>query len=115
MTTSQPTLWEAQQTNIKRVGGRIGPTVLEFCADHLGQQFYMRDLESFVSTRVPGAPDSPSRILRDLRQSNHIDYEVVSRSQSLYRLTRVTLPVRSSSKDVPLGAAPSVRKGMPMA
>lgn len=108
--TAQPSLWQAQQTNIKRVGGRIGPTVLEFCADHLGQQFYMRELESFVSTRVPGAPDSPSRILRDLRQSNHIDYVVVSRSQSLYRLTRVTLPASATRSVVALEQAG--RKGV---
>lgn len=48
----------------------------------------MQDLTEFVSSRVNGfvAPDSPGRILRLLRQSGRINYVVISRSKSLYRI-----------------------------
>lgn len=87
MTTYQPSLLD-QVVNLKRVRGRIGGIVYAFCCARIGQQFHLRELEEYVSERRDGAPDSPSRILRDLRQSGLIDYEVVSRSQSLYRVTR---------------------------
>ena len=45
----------------------------------------MADLNAHVNTRVGlVAPDSPGRILRDLRKKQRLDYLVVSRKSSLY-------------------------------
>lgn len=89
MTAAQPTLWDAQAVNLQRVGGRIGPVVEDFCRERLGMTFHVADLQSYVLGRALVAPASPDRILRDLRSRGLIAYEVVNRSQSLYRLTRV--------------------------
>ena len=42
------------------------------------------------------APDSPGRILRQLRQQRLLNYEVVSRRQSLYRVLPVERPAEQA-------------------
>jgi hypothetical protein len=77
-----------------RVRSRIGSLIMEFCvrrkkyADIGGPLFFMEELRRFVEQALEGpiAPDSPGRILRQLRQQRHLNYIVVSRSRSLYRL-----------------------------
>ena len=67
---------------------------MEFCAIQLryGGTFYIEELRQFVERKMgPGshiAPDSPGRILRQLRQQRLLNYKVVSRTQSLYRMVR---------------------------
>lgn len=83
----------AQAENIERVRGRIAATVREFCKLRLANgkpEFWITDLHAFVQRAHPGAPASPDRILRDLRQRGVIAYEVLSRAESLYRLTAVS-------------------------
>jgi hypothetical protein len=75
-----------QQANLDRVSARIRPAVKEFCLSRIGQQFHVEELTSYVRAKTTVAPGSPDRILRDLRQQGEIDYEVVSRSKSLYRV-----------------------------
>lgn len=87
-----------QHENIERVSARIGRWVLDWCV--VGKVFHMEDLVRYVEVRLdePVAPDSPGRIMRDLRQKGVLNYEVLSRSQSLYKIiegthiTRPTLP-----------------------
>ena len=76
-----------QREHLDRVRGRIGPAVLEFCEGFpRGSVFHMEALVRFIRAKLGIAPDSPSRILRSLRQDGHIGYTVINRRQSLYRV-----------------------------
>ena len=79
-----------QAENLARVTAKIGDAILRFCRSRLGETFRMEELVRFVRAETTIAPDSPSRILRQLRSQGLIGYEVLSRKDSLYR---VTLPV----------------------
>ena len=79
-----------------RVRSRIGKLILEFCwelqarpsmSSH-NDEFHMEELRRWVEERVGGkiAPDSPGRVLRELRRKGFINYRVVNRSRSLYQL-----------------------------
>jgi hypothetical protein len=81
---------EEQAENLERVGAKINPIVVEFCRAHIGRQFFEEDLRRYVLNRDPfTAPGSPGRILRDARQAKQIDYELISRRESLYLVTWV--------------------------
>ena len=67
-----------------RVRRSIGAAIMTFAIDHNGQQFHINELQSYVAKRVPTAPASADRILRQLRQQGSLDYRVISRSNSLY-------------------------------
>jgi hypothetical protein len=70
----------------KRVFAKIAATILEFHDIHPGAEFHVEELRRFVLGRVQGiAPDSPGRILRELRLRGVLDYIIVNRRQSLYR------------------------------
>ena len=71
-----------QDGNLERVQERIAAAVLEFCDLH--RQFHMIELAEFVQARVGVAPDSPGRILRQLRQAGKVKYQVVDRRRSEY-------------------------------
>ena len=87
-----------------RVKSRIGSLILEFFAivkNHewiVKQTFHMQELLQFVEEGVSGkvAPDSPGRILRQLRQQHLLNYEVVSRRQSLYKVVPVERPTEQA-------------------
>jgi len=76
-----------QTENIIRVRDSIAPHIIQFIREHNGKEFHGADLQQYVASHVNGfvAPGSPDRILRDLRKRGIVDYELVSRSQSLYR------------------------------
>ena len=48
----------------------------------------MNELVQFVNDWIYTAPDSPGRIMRALRQSGVIHYELVNRKKSLYKVRR---------------------------
>ncbi len=79
-----------QEQNLERVSKRIAASIETFCRDVLTtmpHRFRMEDLLSHVRRDVGViAPDSPSRILRQLRSKGQIDYVVVDRAASLYQL-----------------------------
>lgn len=79
----------SQAREVARVGGAIGDDVLAFARSRVGREFHMEDLRSYVEARGHRAPDSAGRILRLLRQHGRLDYSVVSRAQSLYRVEAV--------------------------
>lgn len=95
MTQLQIAWNRANEPELARVNSRIAKSVLEFCRGTLldptsaSGQFRMEQLTEWVRWDAGIAPDSPGRILRDLRQKGLIDYEVVNRRASLYRLTRI--------------------------
>ncbi len=81
----------AQRRHLRRVSSALATPILAFCAARLASgdaTFHMADLVQAVGASA--SPDSPSRILRDLRQKGAVNYEVVSRRESLYRLMAVT-------------------------
>jgi hypothetical protein len=66
--------------------------VLRFCASRLllgAPTFRMEALTEYVADEVPAAPASPDRILRQLRAEGLLDYEVIDRAGSLYRILSV--------------------------
>lgn len=74
-----------QTEELSRVRTRLAESVLTFC--RANQQFRLTDLLAFMQGHGDhGAPDSPSRILRDLRQRGKLSYTVVNRRASLYRI-----------------------------
>lgn len=76
-----------QTENIARVRQAIATHIVKFIDGHLHKEFHVDELRRYVSDHVAGyiAPASPDRILRDLRQKGAVNYEVVSRSRSLYK------------------------------
>lgn len=80
-------------SNLERVSARIGRYVEAFFDERLklGGAFHAKDLVDYVQEKIVGiAPDSPGRIMRQLKREGRIDYEVESRADSRYR----ALPVR---------------------
>jgi hypothetical protein len=70
-------LWEwadQQEENLDRVYSKLGLSILAYHLRELACDF---------------APDSPSRILRELRLRGWVNYEVTNRRQSAYRVTSV--------------------------
>jgi hypothetical protein len=47
-------------------------------------RFHLVELEEDIKAQLPGAPGSPARILRLLRQHGHISYRVINRARSHY-------------------------------
>jgi hypothetical protein len=76
-----------QTEQLGRVSERIGNAIVEFCAGV--EEFHADDLRKHVIDRCGiVAPGSADRVLRDLRQRGAIDYVCISRSRSLYRISR---------------------------
>lgn len=79
-----------QHAHLNRVLDSIGRVIVEFCERRVGMQFRACELREFVNARIPGvAPGSPDRILRELHKRGVVDYVLVSRAGSLYRVMKV--------------------------
>lgn len=81
--------WAAEQhDNLDRVTSKLSLPILAFCRER--RDFHMEDLREYLRDRsCDFAPDSPSRILRQLRLLGAVDYEITNRRQSAYRVTAV--------------------------
>jgi hypothetical protein len=85
-----------QARELARVQRSLAERVYDFCREVYRQnppRFHLVDLQQHLApketdedTAHRGAPDSPSRILRLLRQELRLDYTVVNRRASLYEL-----------------------------
>ena len=76
--------------NLQRVADNIGARVLKFARSRAGKEFYSSELLTYVRLRFPLiAPDSPGRILRQLRSAGKVEYHVLSRNMSRYRVDGV--------------------------
>jgi len=74
--------------HLSRVSSKIEEHVFSFCLQNA--EFHMETMTKWVKDRIIGlAPDSPARILRMLRKKGLVDYEVVSRKDSLYRIRNI--------------------------
>jgi hypothetical protein len=78
---------DSQEEHLRRVRSKIARAVLEFCDAHT--EFHAAQLRAYVVAQELVAPASPDRILRDLRQKGFLDYEVIDRRASLYRVKYV--------------------------
>lgn len=77
---------------LRPVSARIADAILEFCVPRVNAEWHADDLRRHVAQRTGVvAPASADRVLRDLRKKGAVDYEVVNRAGSLYRLTAVNL------------------------
>ena len=74
----------SDQQERARVRSRIGSLIMEFCRENY--IFHMKDLTLYVQARVEVAPDSPGRILRDLKRRGFLHYKVICREKSLYQV-----------------------------
>ena len=77
--------------DLTRVTERIAGHVSAFLSSH--SEFHGPELHRYVEAQVGGyvAPGSPDRIMRMMRQKGLVNYELVSRSQSLYRALPVEI------------------------
>lgn len=84
---------DGQAAHLARVSAKIAGAVLDFCRGRLAEgrpDFHAEELLAHVGAQVAGlAPDSPSRVLRLLRREGRLDYAVLSRKDSLYRVLQV--------------------------
>lgn len=88
----QPTLFDEQQAQLHRVTGALASSILRFCRARLAtgrSEFYANELREYVQGSHESAPASADRVLRALRRDGILDYVVVSRKDSLYKLLRV--------------------------
>ncbi len=84
-------LFDQQTANLDRVRSKIGLAVLAFAKARLETQpeFVITELYKFVADGFSIAPASADRILRDLRQNGQLDYTIVNRRQSRYKVLSV--------------------------
>lgn len=76
-----------QRENIERVRLKIGSSVVRFVKFvGINNTFHADDLRDWVVVETHVAPASSDRILRDLRQKNLINYKVIDRRKSLYKV-----------------------------
>ena len=78
--------------DLRRVASRIELAIVTFFdrRARLSRTFHMDELrQSVAHTCGTIAPDSPGRVMRDLRRRRIIDYAVLNRRQSLYAIKEV--------------------------
>jgi hypothetical protein len=73
--------------HLQRVSDRIEKLVFSFCAKHV--EFHMQDLTDWVRAKIQIAPDSAGRILRAMKAKGLVDYEIINRRASLYRIRNI--------------------------
>ncbi len=76
---------QSEQTQqLRRVREAIATHVIKFIDTRAGKEFFNADLHNYVSEKMPIAPGSADRILRDLKSKGVVRYELRDRSKSLY-------------------------------
>lgn len=88
---AMPLFDDQQAAELARVSANIAPLVLAWFADRQpGDEFHINELTRFVWRTAPQiAADSPRRVMSELKKAKQVNYELVSRSQSLYRVLAV--------------------------
>ncbi len=79
---------QAQQ--LVRVEGRIAKAVIAWCSRHVGAEFHLSALTADVMAEVLCAPDSPRRILGQLRATGQVQVAQLDRARSIYRVEGVS-------------------------
>lgn len=81
---------QRQSREIARVDANISEIIFSFCSQKVGQTFHMEELLAYVRAHTPVAPDSTSRILRLLKHRHRVDYVVVNKAKSQYKIISIT-------------------------
>lgn len=63
--------------------------VAEFCAAYVGETITAAGLHNYVAGKVQCAPGSESRVLRELRKKDIVNYVVPNRQKGVYVITSV--------------------------
>jgi hypothetical protein len=76
--------------NLERVTNTISAAVLDFAARHVGREFHADDLR-YHTMRFVGfnAPNSAYRVMYALRKAGRLNYTLVDRRRSLYRIDAI--------------------------
>lgn len=83
-----------QREELNRVYTVIASAILRFHDEWPRDEFHVEDLRRYVLSEVAGiAPDSPGRILRELRLKGRLNYRVKNRRASLYEFLPLPPPV----------------------
>jgi hypothetical protein len=87
-----------QQENLFRVRSQLAPVVLAFLKERMstGPSFTANELRAYVAARCPGAPGSPDRVMRALREGGLCSYVVEDRARSRYRVLAVELAAEAA-------------------
>lgn len=78
-----------QVKQLERVKSKLLKEVINYCTMMKSKndgKFFMVGLVDWCMEVIKCSPDSPSRILREARKEEWLDYEVLSRSKSLYKI-----------------------------
>ena len=82
-----------QAEELARVYKQIAGSIRRFAEAHPQSTFHVEELRQYVLDEYPTiAPDSPGRILRQMRQDGVLNYVVINRRQSLYQFRTVVPP-----------------------
>lgn len=90
-----PAARETQPRELARVWGSLARMVLAWLRERQIRdqgEFHLWELETYVMTHVVSTtPGSAGRIMRLLRSEGLIDYVVLHRSKSFYRITKLEI------------------------
>ena len=78
-----------QAKELVRVEGRLASVIVAWCERHVGREFHLSAMTAAVMAETLCAPDSPRRILLQLREAGQVEVELLERSRSHYRVVRV--------------------------
>jgi len=79
-----------QTDELNRVSDRIAAVVVDFYNEHEpGYEFTLHEVTLYVMQKVVCSPTSPYRVMADLRKKGQVNYVVLSRKESLYRMTKL--------------------------
>ncbi len=81
----------AQDAELRRCVSGIGVHILAFLRERVAvaPQFHLADLNAYVAARAQCAPDSPRRVMGELRRAGWCEVLLLSRPSSLYSVVSV--------------------------
>lgn len=82
--------------NLERVGMNLRTAIYQFLEakiEHGQPTFYADEITKYVQRAKFSAPGSALRILRDEKRKGNLEYTLLSRSQSHYRIDSLHPPV----------------------
>jgi len=82
----QTTLFDEldQIKNMDRVKSKLTKPIFDFCKEH--KYFKMSELAAHCMKERNCSPDSPSRIFREMKRMGVLNYVVISRANSFYKV-----------------------------
>ena len=90
-TPPQPSPRASEQgRELARVEGRIAESIIAWCRKHEGSDFHLSAMTADVMAETLCAPDSPRRVLQQLRDSGQVQVDCLKRGRSYYRVVRVS-------------------------